>query len=166
MAEKTATETPSIRREFMGGSEEIGFAEFSRLVIQEGELALRVARAMLAGQDPYPWNEDVPEFAERFSVIDPDVLRESISSTVKVAVTSVFTRQRWEGEVKIDVPAEGSPQEKLDRLFRFFNRVDEADVVRLEEIGFRQPSMSMGDLVELDGETWTVAAFGFEIFGS
>lgn len=37
----------------------------------------------------------------------------------------------------------------LDRIFRYFNRVDEGDGERLENIRYRLPSLSVGDYVTL-----------------
>lgn len=82
----------------------------------------------------------------------------------KVAITSSFTGQRWEGSVDLDVTSKATSEQKLNRLFRLFNVVDEDDVRRLEAIGYRQPSLSTGDAIELDGERWQVAPVGFAKF--
>jgi hypothetical protein len=55
--------------------------------------------------------------------------------------------------------AEGTVNEQL---FRFFNRVDEPDVDRLEALGFDLPSLSVGDLLHWGSKTWRVAGAGFE----
>jgi hypothetical protein len=47
-------------------------------------------------------------------------------------------------------------------LFRFFNRVDDGDGARLEAIGYRLPSLSVGDLLHWDSKTWRVAGVGFD----
>lgn len=57
----------------------------------------------------------------------------------------------WTGEADVT----------LDTVFRFFNRVDEADCDRLEALGYNMPSLSVDDLVVLDGVTYQVAATGF-----
>jgi hypothetical protein len=48
-----------------------------------------------------------------------------------------------------------------EAAFRFFNRVERADERRLLDIGYDLPSLSVGDLLTLDGETWEVAPMGF-----
>jgi hypothetical protein len=76
----------------------------------------------------------------------------------------------WEGEVDLAPFATtvsystGETRELPlpEAAFRFFNRVEEADVKRLEEIGYDLPSLSVGDFVEIDGRTWEVAPVGFE----
>lgn len=47
-------------------------------------------------------------------------------------------------------------------LFRYFNRVDIGDGNRLERIGYRLPSMSVGDLLHWGSKTYRVAGSGFE----
>lgn len=72
-----------------------------------------------------------------------------------VRIVSVFalvdpTRDSftWEGEVEISDEYRDAPGfEVCERLYRIFNRVDEHDGPRLEAIGYRLPSMSVGDLV-------------------
>jgi hypothetical protein len=79
---------------------------------------------------------------------------------VKVSIKSVFTDQVWEGE--LEPPAElETARSVLEWLFRRFNRVDEEDVQRLEDAGFTQPSMSVGDEVTMDGDRWVVNTLGF-----
>lgn len=64
-----------------------------------------------------------------------------------------WTREtEWNGE--LDIPLHGA--------FRYFNRVDQADVDRLEAIGYRLPSMSVGDLLTIGTETFQVHPVGFE----
>jgi len=45
--------------------------------------------------------------------------------------------------------------------FRFFNRVTEADADRLEAIGYRLPSMSVGDLLVIGSDTFQCMSVGF-----
>lgn len=74
----------------------------------------------------------------------------------KITVESVFTGQTWTGEV---------PDHEIatdDMIFRYFNRVDEADCDRLDQIGFDQPSMSKGDIFEVNGRRVRVLSVGFE----
>jgi hypothetical protein len=59
----------------------------------------------------------------------------------------------WTGEV------EGV---NLDTVYRFFNRVDEADSARLAALGYRLPSLSVGDLVTIGTATFQVVNLGFE----
>jgi hypothetical protein len=54
------------------------------------------------------------------------------------------------------------PERMNNALFRFFNRVDEEDGDRLEAIGYRLPSLSVGDLLHWGSKTWRVAGSGFE----
>jgi hypothetical protein len=49
-----------------------------------------------------------------------------------------------------------------ERLFRLFNRVDDEDGPRLEAIGYRLPSLSVGDLLVWGAQTWRVAGSGFD----
>lgn len=49
----------------------------------------------------------------------------------------------------------------LEDAFRYFNRVDEADCERLERIGYKLPSLSVGDIVTVDGNHHVVASMGF-----
>lgn len=83
-----------------------------------------------------------------------------------IQITSSFTGDTWTGEVDLaahdSMPNDPTTEQKLERAFRFFNRVTEADERRLEEIGYRLPSMSAGDRVILNGEIWWCAAIGFK----
>lgn len=68
-----------------------------------------------------------------FALVDPDPAREMFA---------------WEGEVEISDEYKDAPWHEIcERLFRLFNRVDEGDGPRLEALGYRMPSMSVGDLV-------------------
>lgn len=69
-----------------------------------------------------------------------------------VRIESSFTGKTWEGEVEV---------EDLEDVFRFFNRVEPGDGLRLELIGYRLPSLSAGDRVTLDGVTWECAPVGW-----
>lgn len=81
----------------------------------------------------------------------------------------------WMGEIEPKDLAEvcgGSPEDHTPGLrpdldlcesfFRYFNRVDESDLDRLAEIGYTQPSLSVGDLIAWDHVTYRVAGSGFE----
>lgn len=54
----------------------------------------------------------------------------------------------WQGDVEISGQYADAPGiEVCEHLFRIFNRVDETDRPRLEKMGYRLPSLSVGDLV-------------------
>lgn len=67
----------------------------------------------------------------------------------------------WAGEAQIESPEDA---------FRYFNRVDEADVIRLDAMGYNLPSLSMGDYITLSrgdfhasrGDTYRVESIGFK----
>lgn len=75
-----------------------------------------------------------------------------------IEITSGFTGESFACELDL---GEGAPQQKLEVAFRFFNRVTDEDVERLERIGYTLPSMSAGDRVVLNGEAWVCAGVGF-----
>ena len=50
----------------------------------------------------------------------------------------------WSGRV---------PNGDPEAIFRFFNRVDAADAERLRAIGYRLPSLSVGDIISYTGKT-------------
>jgi hypothetical protein len=77
---------------------------------------------------------------------------------VRVVVESHWRDERWEGEIP-ETPASLRP---LDHVWRFFQRVDDADAARLDALGYRLPSLSVGDVVELDGLRWRAASLGWE----
>lgn len=59
-------------------------------------------------------------------------------------------------------PVDLDPASVNEALFRYFNRVDEADNDRLEDIGYTLPSLSVGDLVHWGGLTYRIAGVGFD----
>lgn len=59
----------------------------------------------------------------------------------------------WTGEVDV---------RDLEDIFRLFNRVDADDALRLEELGYHLPSLSVGDVVSYGGTYKIVADQGFE----
>jgi allophanate hydrolase subunit 1 len=66
--------------------------------------------------------------------------------------------QAWSGEIP-DPPEDA---DVLSYVWRFFNRVDDDDGARLEAIGYDLPSLSVDDVVELDGNLrFRVAMLGF-----
>jgi hypothetical protein len=66
----TIEDLPVIERAYHGGTESVTFADFAEFVVQDGAMALVIARRMINGDDPYEYNEDEPEFYETFSVAD------------------------------------------------------------------------------------------------
>lgn len=81
----------------------------------------------------------------------------------------------WHGDVgREDLGLEGDafkwlafreehPERVNELLFRYFNRVDEADGDRLRDADFELPSLSVGDLIHWGSKTWRVAGSGFEL---
>ena len=72
-------------------------------------------------------------------------------------IESIFTGEKWQGSQ--DLPADDS--EALNIISRSFSRVDEADCDRLEEIGYRLPSISVGDRVRIDGRDYWADTIGW-----
>lgn len=72
----------------------------------------------------------------------------------------------WSGEVPNSlIPPEGgwaNPNQVNDNLFRFFNRVDEADCARLDALGYKLPSLSAGDFITWGEKTYKVRGIGFD----
>lgn len=61
----------------------------------------------------------------------------------------------WEGEV---------PEMDMEGIFRYFNRVEAGDGIRLEQIGYKLPSLSVGDIITVSTErraTYRVEPVGF-----
>lgn len=71
-------------------------------------------------------------------------------TTYKLTILSSFTHAVWKGDYRSNLEGEAL----LEEIFRNFNRVDGADVHRLTEIGFNQPSLSAGDVVAIDGPVY------------
>ena len=67
-------------------------------------------------------------------------------TSYKLTILSSFTGQTWTGEYMDGASGEAL----LENIFRYFNRVTVEDGERLERHGFRQPSLSAGDVVHLD----------------
>lgn len=71
----------------------------------------------------------------------------------------------WRGTVffdQIGCNESSSEQEILNGLWRFFNRVDGEDAEILDKIGYELPSLSVGDFITWDGNTYRVAGRGFD----
>lgn len=69
---------------------------------------------------------------------------------------------QWDGDVPIQASFMDDASQVNERIFRFFNRVDENDANTLELIGYRLPSLSMGDLVTWGNKTYRVEGYGFK----
>ena len=76
----------------------------------------------------------------------------TIFSVMAASDRDRFPTAMWEGEVESD---------DLEDIFRAFNRVDEEDATRLEEIGYKLPSLSVGDIVVRETDQQMVASCGF-----
>ena len=60
------------------------------------------------------------------------------------------TEFMWEGNV--DLGFSGHVAQTNERIYRYFNRVDDADAVRLGERAYFLPSLSPGDIVVWVGD--------------
>jgi hypothetical protein len=71
----------------------------------------------------------------------------------------------WAGDVTLDseplMGDEVSESAMLELLYRFFNRVDPGDGLKLESVGYRLPSLSVGDYIAFGGKCWQVEGVGF-----
>lgn len=82
---------------------------------------------------------------------------------IESALARRFNESLEEGEERRMEVFEGDvPEMDLEGIFRFFNRVTEDDGERLERLGYLMPSLSVDDLVTMNGETFRVAPVGFE----
>lgn len=72
-------ERPCIKRVAQGSSETTTFVAWASVVIQDEDVAIATARKMLAGQNPYEYNEDEPALYETFSVTDRAALEAQIA---------------------------------------------------------------------------------------
>jgi hypothetical protein len=83
--------------------------------------------------------------------------------SIHAAVAGEESGTTWRGELSLS-PA--NPEDALEIVYRFLNRVDEGDHERMAEVGYTLPSLSMGDFVTLHlpdyPRTWRVASVGFE----
>lgn len=78
-----------------------------------------------------------------------------------VSIHSHFDNGLWCGTVPFERADFDSDDALNEALFRTFNRVDSADCRRLEDWGYRLPSLSVEDLVSWGGKTFQVARVGF-----
>jgi len=67
----------------------------------------------------------------------------------------------WMGDVPDELMQAEDETVTLEMLYRFFNRVDQIDELTLESVGYRLPSLSVGDFIAFDGKCWQVAGAGF-----
>lgn len=75
---------------------------------------------------------------------------------MQLRILSTMTGKAWEGDVSYGFER-STPTATLESIFRAFNRVDEADCKRLDDLGYNLPSLSSGDFVRLtddDGATY------------
>ena len=68
----------------------------------------------------------------------------------------------WTGQVDTGQRDKSWAQDINGFLFRYFNRVDDDDHDKLEAIGYRLPSLSVGDVLYWDCKAYRVAGIGFE----
>lgn len=81
-----------------------------------------------------------------------------------------FDETAWSGPIDFDKAADhvGEPRprtedDRLNLVFRLFNRVTAEDADRLDVWAYRLPSLSVGDEVRIgDGPEYRVAHVGFE----
>jgi hypothetical protein len=77
----TSIDQPCIERRGLGFSEVVSFREFAEHIIQDWDMAVEVATAMLKSDSKYPWNEDnKPEFYEEFYPSDREILRAALKA--------------------------------------------------------------------------------------
>jgi hypothetical protein len=55
----------------------------------------------------------------------------------------------WQGDIQLE-----SNGNLPEQIFRFFNRVDEADGERLKKLGYNLPSLSVGDYFTVKFAMW------------
>lgn len=68
------------------------------------------------------------------------------------AKDGLSTDPTWTGEVNTT---------DLDEIWRLFNRVSTEDNKRLRDMGYTLPSLSMGDVITINGEHHALGAIGF-----
>ena len=73
----------------------------------------------------------------------------------------------WAGEIEVPFKIDGADltctdddETMLVALYRLFNRVDEADITRLEQWNYRLPSLSVGDFISFYGATYQIESGG------
>lgn len=86
------------------------------------------------------------------------MLIEIVSMTAAVHGRGTIT---WRGEIEMELGL--SDAQTLEQIFRLFNRVDEADSLRLNTWQYGLPSLSVGDLVHFNLRTWRCKGTGWEL---
>lgn len=96
-------------------------------------------------------------------------IESAMAADINMRLTGVpvpYEEITWEGEVDLRPfmrpGAEATSAALLEAVFRAFNRVEIEDNDRLEEIGYRLPSLSVGDAVEINGDRWRCKSVGWE----
>jgi hypothetical protein len=64
----------------------------------------------------------------------------------------------YEGQTVNGTPAAGV----LEAIFRHFNRVTDEDAKRLARMDYKLPSLSVGDIVSMEGTHYLVCGSGFK----
>lgn len=76
-----------------------------------------------------------------------------------ITIWSHWEGKTWEGDLDL---AGLTVREALERIFRAFNRVDDDDHHRMLALGYDLPSLSVDDIVTIDGVRWRCAMLGWE----
>lgn len=86
---------------------------------------------------------------------------------MKLTIFSHFESKTWSGDAPIKMHE--NAYVVLERVWRMFNRVDDADVRRLERMGYDLPSLSVGDRVTIEDAgcsfTYVVENVGYSLVG-
>lgn len=77
-----------------------------------------------------------------------------------ITIWSHWENKTWEGD--LDDLAGLTVREALDYIFRYFSRVDDDDHHWLLALGYDLPSLSVDDIVTIDGVSWRCAGVGWE----
>lgn len=59
----------TILREYLGGSEKQTFEDFAKWTIQDNITAIEIVETMIETDGEYTYNDDEPEFYERFTIL-------------------------------------------------------------------------------------------------
>lgn len=90
-----------------------------------------------------------------------------MANTHTLTIWSTGSGKQFECDMRntalhLEADYEGDPEAYMEHVFRYFNRVDEADVIRLKSVGYELPSLSSGDFVQVDGEFWLCGNVGWQ----
>lgn len=83
----------------------------------------------------------------------------TITITSRMAEAFEYPETTWTGAVQL---ATTEPEDRLELIFRLFNRVDDSDCERLEKWGYKLPSLSTGDSVTMEGKTYRCESMGWQ----